>query len=363
MKSKRELILVLAGFLILSVLPVFFINRQIINQHFLHRYFFDVNQTILLEFDYLKLEKDVYAGYLLFLILIVFLCVFFYHSGIKYGTSSTNNNLLNLLQKIENKEIISANDLFSEEVKKTANSIEGRLEQQERKLDREILRKDELLAFLAHDLRTPLTAIIGYLRLIQDSKQTQYEYTERALHQAYRLEQLMNDFFDITKLNLRKNNPHLENTNLGFMLVQICDELYPLYQEKKLNFVFQMADEIEVKVDISQMARAFSNVIRNAIIYAYPESDILISDELISDMVSIQITDYGKPIEKGDLSHLFDQFFRADPSRSQDGGSGLGLAISKDIIEKHGGYIQAFSENNRTTFKIVLPYAKNMKNY
>lgn len=361
MKNRKLLIPVLAVFFILSVLPAFFMNRQMINEYFLHRYFFDANQTIRLKFDYLKMEKDVYAGYLIFLFLMLFLCICFYHAGMKHGISITNNQLMNLLLKIEKKEVISTNDPFSEEVKKTANTIESRLEQQERKLDQDILRKDELLAFLTHDLRTPLTAIIGYLRLIQDSKQTQCGYAEKALQQAYRLEQLMNDFFDITKLNLCKNNPHREKTNLGFMLVQICDEMYPLYREKKLNFKFEMADDIEVKVDTSQMARAFSNVIRNAIVYAYPESDILISDELISDMVSIQITDYGKPIEKGDLSHLFDQFFRADPSRSQDGGSGLGLAISKDIIEKHGGYIQAFSEHNRTTFKIVLPYAENMK--
>ena len=104
MKNRKLLIPILAGFFILSVLPAFFMNRQMINEYFLYRYFFDANQTIRLKFDYLKMEKDVYAGYLIFLFLMLFLCICFYHAGMKHGISITNNQLMNLLLKIENKE-------------------------------------------------------------------------------------------------------------------------------------------------------------------------------------------------------------------------------------------------------------------
>ena len=221
-------------------------------------------------------------------------------------------------------------------------------------------RKNDLIVYLAHDLKTPLTSIIGYLSLLQEEPQISQElrakYTGIALEKAERLEYLINEFFDITRFNLTALTLEPEQTNLSRMLEQITSEFDPILAEKKLYWRKTLPPNIGILCDRDKMERVFDNLIRNAIHYSYPGTAITVSLKQLDRQVKLQIQNHGKTISAEKLKHIFDQFFRIDTSRSSStGGAGLGLAISKEIVELHGGRIQAESINETITFKVYLP--------
>lgn len=221
-------------------------------------------------------------------------------------------------------------------------------------------RKNDMIVYLAHDLKTPLTSVIGYLTLLRDEPQISPElrakYTGIALDKAQRLEELVNDFFDITRFNLTTLTLEPERINLSRMLEQITSEFYPILAEKELTFDARIQPDIQLLCDPDKLERVFDNLIRNAVNYSYSGTVIALALEKQEQNVCLRIQNHGKTISPEKLSHIFEQFFRVDSSRSSaTGGAGLGLAIAKEIVELHGGKIFAESADESITFTVFLP--------
>lgn len=223
-------------------------------------------------------------------------------------------------------------------------------------------RKNDLIVYLAHDLKTPLTSVIGCLTLLRDEPQISEEmrsrYTGIALDKAERLEDLINEFFDITRFNLTNIQLEPERVNISRMLEQIGFEFHPILAEKDLKLETEIKPNVEMLCDPDKLARVFDNLLRNAVNYSYAGTTIYLSMdyEPIKDEVKICVENHGKTISPDKLDRIFEQFFRLDSSRrSSTGGSGLGLAIAKEIVELHHGTITAESENESIRFTVVLP--------
>ena len=217
-------------------------------------------------------------------------------------------------------------------------------------------------AMLAKEAEQRKNDLIGYLTLLRDEPQISEEmrsrYTGIALDKAERLEDLINEFFDITRFNLTNIQLEPERVNISRMLEQIGFEFHPILAEKDLKLETEIKPNVEILCDPDKLARVFDNLLRNAVNYSYAGTTIYLSMdyEPIKDEVKICVENHGKTISPDKLDRIFDQFFRLDSSRrSSTGGSGLGLAIAKEIVELHHGTITAESENESIRFTVVLP--------
>lgn len=240
------------------------------------------------------------------------------------------------------------------------NSIKHTLEKRKSEAQLAEQRKNDLIVYLAHDLKTPLTSVIGYLTLLQEEPQISQElrcrYTNIALEKAERLEELINEFFDITRFNLTALTLEKERIYLSRMLEQLASEFCPILAERELKWKLEIAPDITLVGDVDKLARAFDNLIRNAASYSYAGTEISLYAQIEENQVKIMLKNQGKTIPQDKLEHIFEQFYRVDASRSSvTGGAGLGLAIAKEIIELHGGTITAASANENTIFIVTLP--------
>ncbi len=220
-------------------------------------------------------------------------------------------------------------------------------------------RKNELVMYLAHDIKTPLTSVIGYLSLLDEATDMPIEqkakYVHIALEKAYRLETLINEFFEITRYNLQNVPLNKANINLCYMMVQITDEFYPLLSANGKEVALNIPEELCLIADSDKIARVFNNILKNAIAYGTHNSVIHISAGENSKTVAIRFENEGE-IPRDKLDSIFEKFYRLDDSRSTStGGAGLGLAIAKDIVTLHGGTIVVESNHGHTTFIIELP--------
>lgn len=246
------------------------------------------------------------------------------------------------------------------EVEKKLNHFKTEAIKNERLARENEQKKDELIVYLAHDIKTPLTSMIGYLSLLSEIKDMPQEqrnrYIDIALDKSYRLEDLINELFDVARFNSEKIVLEKEEINLDLMLEQIADDFYPTLKEmnKKINFT---SDEKTILyADPDKLSRVFNNLIKNAVNYSKENTDIDISIINKENQVTVNITNKGKQIPKEKLDKIFEKFYRLDSSRtSKTGGSGLGLAIAKEIVELHGGRIYAESDMKETTFSVILP--------
>lgn len=246
------------------------------------------------------------------------------------------------------------------EISAQMSEIKSTMQRHEQMLKEEASRKNDLIAYLAHDLKTPLTSVIGYLALLDEAQDMPIEqktkYVNIALSKALRLEKLINEFFDITRYNLQQIDLEKESINLCHMLVQMTDEFYPLLNTHGNQTEVCVDEDVTVYGDSMKLARVFNNILKNAIYYSYPDTIIKIWVESTDTDVWIYFCNKGKTIPAGKLNSIFEKFFRMDEARSTNtGGAGLGLAIAKEIITLHGGKITAESENESTTFRISLP--------
>jgi len=220
--------------------------------------------------------------------------------------------------------------------------------------------KNELITNIAHDLRTPLTSIIGYLELLSKDgiidQELQKKYIGIAYVKTKRLEKLIEDLFGFTKLNYGKISMNVSKVDVIKLLSQLLEEFYPSFMDKNLSYELQSNVPVQiVSADANLLARLFDNLINNAIKYGADGKRILVKVHGSEDLVSIQVVNYGYVIPEEELPLIFNKFYRVEQSRSTNtGGTGLGLAISKSIVDMHGGTIHVSSDLSGTVFTVKL---------
>lgn len=229
--------------------------------------------------------------------------------------------------------------------------------------------RKEFITSIAHDLRTPLTSVIGYLQLVMskaaESRKNEEllikneEYVRVAYDKAIRLQGLIEDLFSFTKTDSTELKLHLEEIDIVKLMEQLADECYPSLQDAGLSLEFRKSAEVmKIEADGELMARAVANLLTNGIKYGKDGKKLIIElyQENEKSDLHIRIINYGRLIPKKDIEHIFDKFYRVEDSRSAEtGGTGLGLAITKNIVSLHGGDIEVKSDVYGTVFEIILP--------
>ena len=219
-------------------------------------------------------------------------------------------------------------------------------------------KKNDLVMYLAHDLKTPLASAISYLSLMRDEKQLSDELREKylsiALAKSERLEDLINEFLEIARYSLSTITLQYGEINLTRLLEQLIYEFQPVLEQKSLTCCLAAADDILLHCDADKMQRVFDNLLRNAVNYSYDGTEIAVEAECSGDSVTLKFSNHGGTIPQEKLERIFEQFYRLDTGRNS-GGSGLGLAIAKQIVTLHKGTITAASEDGLTVFTVTLP--------
>ena len=297
-----------------------------------------------------------------FFLVIGFLCLF---SLFFYAALSKMVKYLNQVETgIDNIVLDSADSIHMitelKPIETRLNEIKQILKKQEQEVIEGEKKKNDLIVFLAHDLKTPLTSIVAYLTMLdsyQDMPEEERQrYTHIALEKSIRLGELISEFFEITKFNLQDIVLEPVELNLSMMLEQLADELYGVLREKNLTCEVGAAEDMVVYGDADKLARVFDNILRNAVSYCYPNTKIRIQAEMTEEGNRIVFSNRGKQIPKEQLGTIFEKFYRLDEARhSTTGGAGLGLAIAKEIVELHGGTIWAESDDEETRFIVMLP--------
>lgn len=268
------------------------------------------------------------------------------------------NSGIESLLKEKSEEIILPEEMSATERK--LNTVKQTLKNRALAAQLAEQRKNDLVMYLAHDIRTPLTSVIGYLSLLEEAPdmpdEQKAKYVHITLDKANRLEKMVNEFFDITRYNLQQIVLSKESIDLYYMLVQLTDELSPTLTAKGNTTVLQADENLSIYGDPDQLARVFNNVLKNAAAYSFPNTEIIISALEKNGFMEISFSNTGKTIPEAKLSAIFEKFYRLDESRTSDtGGSGLGLAIAKEIVNLHGGTITAKSKDEKIEFLIKLP--------
>ena len=261
---------------------------------------------------------------------------------------------------IEHPENVANLDGTFLEVEGAINRVRNRERQVADALRDEARRKDDLVTYLAHDLKTPLASVVGYLSLLEEAPDLPVEqrarFTGIALDKAHRLDALIEEFFDITRFDFHDIVLTRGYVDLALLLAQVADEFYPILTEQGKSVEVEATASLIVLIDGDKMARVFNNVMKNAIAYSYEGSTIRIFVEQTPDSVVVRFENQGDPIPAPKLGMIFEKFYRLDAARATNrGGAGLGLAIAKKIVGAHGGSISCESTPEHTVFTIVLP--------
>jgi len=270
--------------------------------------------------------------------------------------NAINKGIDALLQ--ENMQISLPQELMP--IERKLHLVQQTLQTRERATREAEQRKNDMVMYLAHDIKTPLTSVIGYLSLLSEAPEMPAEqrakYIGITLDKAQRLEQLIDEFFEITRYNFQQQQLTLETINLYYMLVQLTDEFYPLLQAHGNTIKLQAPTELTVYGDADKLARVFNNILKNAVAYSYPNTPICITAKIEEQNLEINFMNQGQTIRPQKLQSIFEKFFRLDSARaSNTGGAGLGLAIAQEIVHLHGGEITASSVDEITCFSVRLP--------
>lgn len=261
---------------------------------------------------------------------------------------------------IEHPENVANLDGTFLEVEGAINRVRNRERQVADALRDEARRKDDLVTYLAHDLKTPLASVVGYLSLLEEAPDLPVEqrarFTGIALDKAHRLDALIEEFFDITRFDFHDIVLTRGYVDLALLLAQVADEFYPILTEQGKSVEVEATASLIVLIDGDKMARVFNNVMKNAVAYSYEGSTIRIFAEQTPDSVVVRFENQGDPIPAPKLGMIFEKFYRLDAARATNrGGAGLGLAIAKEIVSAHGGTISCASTPEATVFTIELP--------
>ena len=311
--------------------------------------------SILVSFDVVVILMYVLFGILVFTVTFMIL----QEKSLRYITkiSDAMQNIsegdLNVTVEVE------GDDEFSSMVANLNKMVEDLKELMDKERESERT-KNELITNVAHDLRTPLTSIIGYLELLSGDVKLEPEIQKKYINIAYvktkRLEKLIEDLFGFTKMNYGKLSMHVGQVDVVKLLSQLLEEFYPSFVDKNLSYELQ--SNVPVKVitaDGNLLARLFDNLINNAIKYGADGKRIMVKLHADDEIVTVSVINYGYVIPADELPLIFNKFYRVEQSRSTNtGGTGLGLAISKNIVDMHGGTITVTSDLSGTVFTVKL---------
>ncbi|MGP1348645.1 MAG: sensor histidine kinase [Stomatobaculum sp.] len=254
---------------------------------------------------------------------------------------------------------VEGDDEFSE-MAANLNSMTGdirKLMDSERESERT---KNELITNIAHDLRTPLTSIIGYLEILSKKKElpvdTRERYVEIAYTKSKKLQKLINELFGLTKLSYGKIAMRVASIDLVKLLGQLLTEFYPNFESAGLQYELESnVPALIITADPNLLARLFENLVNNAIKYGAEGKRIRVRVEAAEKTVQVRVINYGRVIPAEELPLIFEKFYRVEQSRSSStGGTGLGLAIAQNIAEMHGGGIVVSSDLSGTAFTVTL---------
>lgn len=311
--------------------------------------------NISLEFYYFCMINKPLVLALIFVVIFIICTYFVIHEANAYFIDVSE--VVDQILHDPSQEIQLSSDMI--ELENRFNHLRINLIQNQNKAKEEQQKKDDLIMYMAHDLKNPLTSTIGYLNLLAEEKEIsstlREKYIKIALDKSLRVEELINQFFEITRYNLSDIPLQKSNIDLSLLLDQLIEEYYPLSQEKHLTIDFDKPASCIYYGDGDRLARAFGNLMKNAIHYSYENT--VISIQLIEEeqKIKLSFSNHTKPLQKYQLDHIFDKFYRADSSRSSStGGTGLGLAITKEIITLHSGDIKVINHDDKITFLITL---------
>lgn len=310
----------------------------------------------------LNLYQQTFRNYMDIIFLVIISLVFFviFRIYLKWFTRYFGeiNRGIDALVKEDAGAIIMSPELSATE--KKLNDIRHILEKRKMNAQLAEQRKNDLVVYLAHDLKTPLTSVIGYLTLLRDEKEISEELRQKylgiSLNKAERLEELIDEFFEITRFNLSSIVLEYSRVSLTRLLEQLTFEFEPMFREKHLEYMLHVQSDLMVSCDVDKIQRVFDNLLRNAVYYSYENSTVEITATEKEGSVVITVANQGNTIPKEKLEHIFEQFYRLDTARgSNNGGAGLGLAIAREIVELHHGTITVQNKEGQTTFEVVLP--------
>lgn len=221
--------------------------------------------------------------------------------------------------------------------------------------------KNELITNVSHDLRTPLTSMIGYLQLIEDNHykdevELMY-YVDIALEKSLRLNRMVNDLFEYTKLQNDELVLTKINLNLNELMRQLVSQFLPDTDKKGICMNLEEKNpKININADPDKIMRVFENILSNALKYGSEDKDIKVIINQEEYVATVEIENAGNPIPQEAIPLLFNRLYRVESSRSfETGGTGLGLAIAKGIVDSHNGSIEVSSNEQKTSFKVILP--------
>ena len=267
--------------------------------------------------------------------------------------------IISLKGDLKHRVQILSNDEFSE-IAQSINLASEKLEEAIQRGDFSESSKDQLVVNLAHDLRTPLTSVLGYLDLIlKDDRLTKEQvrhFLTIAFTKSQRLERLIDELFEITRMNYGMLPIEKKPIDLSELLSQLKEELYPVFEKNNLIARMNITSPLSIMGDGELLARVFENLLMNANRYGYEGQYIDINGFIDSEEVVVRVINYGDSIPPDELPHIFDILYTGDKSRThQENSTGLGLFIAKNIVEQHNGTITAESDLIRTIFEVRLP--------
>ncbi len=363
-KQFQTKIFVRAVFIMLiTILVVFFVFNYVLGGHlskfvvsFLTRFVYGDYEYALSVYQRVFRNNKMY--YCIAIVLIVFFIVL--REYLKIFTEYFNeiNSGIDAIIAEDSEDVVLSQELMA--VEKKINVIKHTLSKRKLEAERAEQRKNDLVVYLAHDLKTPLTSVIGYLNLLHDENRISDELREKylaiTLEKAERLEDLINEFFEITRFNLSNISLEYSRVNLTRMLEQLTYEFKPMLLEKNLECALICPQNLFVKCDVDKVQRVFDNLLRNAVNYSFEDEEIKIIVRQEEERISIKFINRGNTIPQEKQERIFEQFYRLDTARSsKSGGAGLGLAIAKEIVELHGGTLSVRSENEEIEFEVILP--------
>lgn len=298
-----------------------------------------------------------------FFILFISLSILFFYLLTKpYSTyfNEISNGIHYLARgNFKHRVYIQSNDEFGD-IAQAINLASEKLEEAIQRGDFSENSKEQLVVNLAHDLRTPLTSVLGYLDLIlKDEKLTKEQvrhFLTIAFTKSQRLERLIDELFEITRMNYGMLPVEKKQINLSDLLLQLKEELYPVFEKNDLIARVNILPHLPILGDGEMLARVFENLLTNANRYGYDGQFVDINGFVDAGEVVVQVINYGDSIPPNELPYLFDMFYTGDKARThQEGSTGLGLFIAKNIVEQHNGTITAESSLIRTVFEVRLP--------